>query len=152
MRRGVDQYLRADLRDIVCSDRCDLLRAKGQVEFACDGISPGDILQPYAQPVLPSGADRADERGQPNFTVTGRVLYGDDERTAGGDRDFLLVQIAGLQPGARLAIYREVGDESVPLAAVGEAIVTAVYRDASIVRVTLARDAIFSGDLVVPRN
>ena len=34
----------------------------------------------------------------------------------------------------------------------GEAIVTAVYRDASVVRVTLARDAIFSGDLVVPRN
>ena len=29
------------------------------------------------------------------------------------------MQIAGLQPGARLAIYRKVGDENLPLAAVG---------------------------------
>jgi hypothetical protein len=126
--------------------------AIGQVEFACDGISPGDLLQPYAEPALPPGADRADERGQPDFTAAGRVLFGADERTSAGERDFLLVAIAGLQPGTRLAIYREAGDERVAPIAVGEAIVTAVHRDVSVVRVTLAHEAIFSGDLVVPRR
>ena len=156
-REPVRQYGRSGPRGAATTGWLRIVSASqdtaiGQVEFACDGISPGDILQPYAEPVLPSGADRAEQRGQPDFTAAGRVLFGADERTAGGDRDFLLVQSAGLQPGARLAIYREVDDESVPLAAVGEAIVTAVYRDASVVRVTRARDAIFSGDLVVPRN
>jgi hypothetical protein len=126
--------------------------AIAQVEFACDGISPGDLLQPYAEPTLPPGAEGGDQVGQPDFSSTGRILFGADERTSGGDRDFLLVRISGLQPGSRLAIYREVGDENVPLAPVGEAIVTAVHADASIVRVTLVHDAIFSGDLVVLRR
>jgi hypothetical protein len=126
--------------------------AIGRVEFACDGISPGDLLQPYADPILPPGAERADEGGQPDFTSAGRVLFGADERTSAGDRDFVLVNMAGIQPGARLVIYREAREASVPLAAVGEAIVTAVHADASVVRVTLARDAIVSGDLVVLRR
>ena len=126
--------------------------AIGQVEFACDGISPGDLLQPYAEPTLPPGADRADPGGQPDFSAAGRVLVGADERTSGGNRDFFLVSMAGIQPGARLAIYREAGDERVPPAAVGEAIVTAAYADTSLVRVMVAHDAIFSGDLVVLRT
>jgi hypothetical protein len=50
------------------------------------------------------------------------------------------------------ACDREAGDQKVPAAAVGEAIVTAVHADASIVRVTLVHDAIFSGDLIVLRR
>jgi hypothetical protein len=127
--------------------------AIGQVEFACDGISPGDSLAPFADPILPPGAERADRDGQPAFAAAGRVLFGADERTSGAARDFLLVSFGaagGIQPGAQLAIYREINGG--PLVAVGEAVVTAVHPDASIVRVTLARDAVFSGDLVVPRR
>jgi hypothetical protein len=128
--------------------------ALARVEFACDGVMAGDVLQPYADPALPPGSERTVATGEPDFKAAGRVLSGDNEREAGTRGDFFLVD--RLQPaggiGSRLAIYRDLETPGLPLAEIGEAVVTGTYGGLSVVWVTYARDAVRSGDLAVPRR
>jgi hypothetical protein len=127
----------------------------GLVEFACDGVLSGDVLQPFAEPALPEAANRSIEAGTPDFKAAGRVLFGDHERETGANGDFFLVDFASPgvgSIGARLAIYRDLESSRLPLAAVGEGVVTAIYGDLSVVRITSTRDAVRSGDLAVPRR
>jgi hypothetical protein len=129
--------------------------AIGFVEFACDALVRGDILQPYADPVLPAGADETDTTGEPDFMDAGSVLFGDNERQTASAGEFLVTDRGsntGTTPGSRFAIYRDVGEEGIPLASIGEAIAVSVYPGFSVIRVTRARDAIFAGDLLVPRR
>ena len=58
----------------------------------------------------------------------------------------------GLMPGARFAIYRDVGVDGVPLASVGEGIVVSTSSTMALMRVTRARDAVYSGDYIAPRK
>lgn len=125
------------------------------VEFACDGLMIGDLLQPYADPVVPPDADRTDTTGEPDFAAAGRVLFGDNERATVAVGDFLVSDLGEpdrTAPGGRLAIYRDLGVEGVPLAAIGEAIVVSVLSDFSIIRVTRSRGDVIAGDLLVPRR
>lgn len=125
------------------------------VEFACDGLLAGDYLDPYVAPVIPPDAERTDTSGEPDFSMPGRVLFGDNERSAGATGDFMVTDVGearGAAPGARFAIYRNVGVAGLPLAAVGEAVVVFVDPQTSVVRLTRTRDAIYTGDLVVPRQ
>ena len=128
--------------------------ALGRVEFACDGVMAGDVLQPYVDPALPTGSERPVATGEPDFKGAGRVLSGDNERETGTRGDFFLVD--RLQPaggiGSRLAIYRDLQTPGLPLAPIGEAVVTGTYGGLSVVWVTYARDAVRSGDLAVPRR
>jgi hypothetical protein len=128
--------------------------AIGVVEFACDSLLPGDVLQPYADPKLPANADRTDTTGDPDFAAAGRVLFGDSERLTGATGDFVVSNVgsaAGTAAGSRLAIYRRLG-EGLPLMAIGEAVAIAVDQNFSVVRITRSRDAVASGDLLVPRR
>jgi hypothetical protein len=125
------------------------------VEFACNGVLAGDVLQPFAEPALPEAADRTIDTGTPDFNAAGRVLFGDDERETGASGDFFLVDFASPSTGsigARLAIYRDLESPGLPLAAIGEGVVTATHGDLSVVRITYTRDAVRSGDLAVPRR
>ena len=61
-------------------------------------------------------------------------------------------EIRGAAPGTRFAIYRNVNVAGLPLAAVGEAIVVFADPETSVVRLTRVRDAIYSGDLLIPRR
>jgi len=58
----------------------------------------------------------------------------------------------GVQPGARCAIYRDVHVLGVPLAPEGEAVVVRADPDTAVVRLTLTRDAVQQGDLLIPRK
>jgi hypothetical protein len=139
------------LRIVSASERT----AVGFVEFACDAVVRGDILQPYADPVLPPGADETDTTGEVDFTGAGSVLFGDNERRTASAGEFLVTDRGsntGTTPGSRFAIYRDVGEEGIPLASIGEAIAVSIYSDFSVIRVTRARDAIFAGDVLVPRR
>ena len=127
----------------------------GRIDFACDGIQQWDYLEPWAAPALPPGADRVDASGALDFSSPSRVLFGDYGRLTGGPGDMMLADIGqgqGASPGARYAIYRDVKVPGVPLAAVGEAIVISVGDTTSLLRLTQARDAISSGDLLIPRK
>ena len=58
----------------------------------------------------------------------------------------------GLMRGSRFAVYRDPYRAGVPLVAVGEGIVMTPGKRMSVVRITAGRDAIQSGDYVVPRK
>jgi hypothetical protein len=58
----------------------------------------------------------------------------------------------GAVPGMRFAIYRNVNVPGLPLAVVGEAIVVFTEPDTSVVRLTRTRDAVYGGDLLIPRR
>lgn len=129
--------------------------AIGLVDFACDGILVGDFLEPYAPPSLPADVDRTDTTGELDFSTAGHVLFGNDERRTGAQGDFMVADIGtdqGAEPGARFGIYRNVGVAGLPLEAIGEAIVVAAARETSVIRITSARHAIDSGDLLIPRR
>ena len=57
-----------------------------------------------------------------------------------------------LQPGARFAVYRDLHKPGLPLASVGEGVVVSVGKSMVLTRITRSRDAIVTGDYVVPRK
>jgi len=96
-----------------------------------------------------------DTSGELDFGTAGRILFGDTDRLSGGTGDFMAADIGearGATPGARFAIYRNVQTPGVPIQPVGEAIVVFADSDTSILRLTLARDAVLQGDLLIPRK
>ena len=127
----------------------------GTVEFACDGIQRGDYLEPYFEPILPANLDRTDTTGELDFSTPAHVLFGDDERLTGAVGDFMVIDAGlshGAEPGARFAIYRDLNVNGVPLTPVGEAIVVHASADTAVVRLTMTRDAVQKGDLLIPRR
>jgi hypothetical protein len=126
-----------------------------RIEVMCDGVLAGDYLEAYAEPALPSGLMKPDTTGEPDFMAAGRVMYGQEERITGAAGDFMMADLGeddGVVAGARFAIYRDVEVEDVPLVAIGEAVVVNVSEETSLIRITQARDAVRSGDLLVPRR
>ena len=125
------------------------------VDHICSGMMKTDYLEPFTAPALPAGADWDEVSGEPDFTSLGRVVAGNEERTSGGAGDFMLIDRGtdqGVTPGSRFAVYRDVGVAGLPLASVGEAIVITTNATIALTRITRARDAIFTGDYVVPRK
>jgi len=124
------------------------------VEFACDGINTGDHLEPYEELNLPPYVDRTDATGQPDFTKTARVLYGESGRATAGGRDFMIIdkgQKDGVAVGSRYAVYRNLRMDDVPPVNFAEAIVVSTLDDNALIRVTAARDAVTYGDTLVER-
>jgi hypothetical protein len=141
--------------------------AIASVEHSCNTIEKGDYLEPFAEPVLPDGADKADVTGELDFTYEGlgKVMFGDQDSRTGVTGDFMLVDRGsnrGVTPGARYAIYRDpilqrdnqnaVRPYGLPLAAIGEAIVISTSPEFSVVRITASRDTVQRGDYLVPRK
>jgi hypothetical protein len=95
----------------------------------------------------------------------GRVVYGDDERRIVSPGEFLLVDRgagAGVEPGSRFAVYRDVQEfvpyegrmrsAHLPLAAIGEGVVVSSGPSLAVVQLLSARDAVRAGDFAVPRR
>jgi hypothetical protein len=129
--------------------------ALGSVGLSCDGIEPGDYLQPWVEPVIPSDVNRNDPAGELDFSSPARVVFGDYGRVTAGRGELVIAdsgQGQGVMPGARFAIYRDVHIQGVPLSAVGEAIVISADDSSAVLRLTDTRDAVQSGDLLIPRK
>jgi hypothetical protein len=125
------------------------------VDFTCSDISDGDYLEPFVVPLVPDDAIRNDPSGEPNFAALGHVLYRTDEFSIAAPGDFMLIDRGSdhdTELGARFAIYRDLRAGGLPLASVGEGVVVSVGKRLSVLRITAARDAIKSGDFVVPRR
>ncbi len=129
--------------------------AIGSVDFACNGIDRGDYLEAWTEPQIPADVARTDAGGELDFTAPARVLFGDYEHTAVAAGDLVIAdagQDRGVAPGTRFAVYRDVKAEGVPLAAVGEGVVISVSSQTSLIRITRTKDAVQSGDLLIPRK
>jgi len=125
------------------------------VEFTCSEISQDDYLEPFVVPLVPDDAVRNDASGELNFAVLGHVMYRTDELNAAGTGDFILIDRGSdldTALGTRFAVYRDLQVGGLPLASVGEGIIVSVGKRMSVMRITAARDAVQSGDFVVPRR
>jgi hypothetical protein len=129
--------------------------AIAKVDHICDAITTGDYLEPFTTPVLPDGADRDNPAGELDFSTLGRILTGpENTNSASGGRLMLIDpgKNTSLQPGARFAIYRDLHTEGLPLSSVGEGVVLSVGKTMALTKITRSRDAIVTGDYVVPRK
>ena len=130
--------------------------AIASVDHTCGPLLEMDFLVPFVAPVVPAGADRDETPGQPDFMSLGRIiLMGGGEHVATALGDFVFIDQGsdqGVMPGARYAVYRDVGPKGTPLASVGEAIVISTGASMSLTRITRARDAVYAGDYVAPRK
>ncbi len=125
------------------------------VDHACGGIVSSDYLAAFATPVVPPGAERDAATGEPDFSTLGHIVGGDEDRSAVGAGDFVLIDwgsLQGLTAGARFAIYRDVGINGMPLASVGEGVVISIGAATAQARITRTRDAVFTGDYIALRK
>jgi hypothetical protein len=126
------------------------------VDHACGDILVGDFLEPFQMPELPPGDITAvDTTREPDFTSISKVLYGSEERRSSGAGDFMLIERGMNQDvavGGHYAIYRDLKAPGTPLSSIGEATVVSVGPTMALIRINRARDAVFSGDLAVPRK
>jgi hypothetical protein len=125
------------------------------VDSACDTIGAGDYLEPFEAPPAPAAAVAgSDTPANLDFSSLGRVLFGREERRIGGAGDFMIIERRDGQmaPGTRVAVYRDLRVPGVPLTAVGEGVVVSAANGAPVMEITAAKDAIESGDYVVPHK
>ena len=126
------------------------------VEHACGDILVGDYLDAFQLPPLPeNGITSVDTTREPDFASYGRILYGSEYRRSGGIGEFMLIDRGTDQSvalGAHFAIYRDVRVAGAPLASIGEATVVSIGPKMALVRINRARDAVYTGDLAVPRS
>jgi hypothetical protein len=123
------------------------------VEQVCDGVIAGDYLEPFVAPA-PATGGAINTTADLDFSSLGRVLFGDEERRLAGPGDFVLLDsaAAGIAPGTRVAVYRDLKTAGVPLVAVAEGVIVTVNNGTPLMRVTTTRDAVRSGDYVVPHK
>jgi len=124
-------------------------------EHTCTEIQIGDYLEPFVAPVVPDGTTMPPlVQGELDFDAYSRVLHGEAERRLIGMNDFATIDHGvdySVRVGTRFAIYRDLKVAANPLKRIGEAIAVSVGPSMTLVRVTSTRDAIFAGDVMVPR-
>jgi hypothetical protein len=128
--------------------------AIAQLETTCDAVLAGDYLEPFVAPVVPAESAVPATFATLDFSSLGRVMFGDEERRIGGAGDFMLIEYGttGVAPGTRVALYRDLRRPGLPLTAVGEGVIVSVSNGMPLMRITAARDAVVSGDYVVPHK
>ena len=124
-------------------------------EFTCGDIRAGDYLDPFVAPAVPEGGAMTPlVQGELNFTRYSKVLHGEIERRSAGTNEFATIDHGfdgNIRVGTRFAVYRDLQVAKNPLKRIGEAIAVWVGPSMTLVRVTSARDAVFTGDVMVPR-
>ena len=124
------------------------------VDHFCDAITAGDYLEPFVAPSFPAGMDRDNPAGELDFSSLGRIVMGPQNMNSGATGGLMLIDPGNqaMQPGARFAVYRDPHVNGMPLASVGEGVVLSVGPKMVLTKITRSRDAIVTGDYVVPRK
>ena len=142
-----------DLRvaGIVTVRAIDENNALASIDFACDSVEIGDMLEPFVERPLPSVAMAP---LKPDFTDRTQLLFGVDNRVMFGTGDVFSIEkgsVRGVTPGDRYAIYRDFHN-NLPLVYVADVVVMTVEELTAKVVVTRAVDSIEPGDVAVPRT
>ncbi len=126
--------------------------ALANVDFACTPLLPGDYLEPYSEPTIPTTAATM---LKPNFDDRSTILTGTDSRTIFGDGDTLSITrgtVHGARLGARYAIYRDFRN-GMPLIYIADVVVMELGELTSKAVVVSAVDAVMiTTDIAVPRT
>lgn len=136
--------------------------ALATIDYACDGVVPGDYLEVYAEPLLPTSAS---EMVHPDFSDRATVLPGPDTRELFGDGDTFSIDrgtVNGVVAGMRYAIYRDHRiddyrhtdhrDGIMPLVYMADAVVMEVGERTSKVVIVKGVNFVEVGDVAVPRR
>jgi hypothetical protein len=129
--------------------------ALAAVDHTCTHLLEGDFLEPFHAPIVPDNISVAETTGELDFKAYGRVLYGDRERWSAGTGDYMLIDRGtdkNVSVGSHFAIYRDREVTGLPLTPIGEATAVSVGPKLAVVRITQARDAVLTHDVVVPRG
>jgi hypothetical protein len=129
--------------------------AIARVDHVCDAITNGDYLEPYVAPSIPEGTDRDNPAGELDFAALGRILTGPENTNSTAAGRLMLIdpgRNTSMQPGTRFAVYRDLHTNGLPLASIGEGVVLSVGKTMALTKITRSRDAIVTGDYVVPRK
>jgi len=115
----------------------------------CDGITPGDYLEPFAVPAVPTPLPP----GTADYSETGHVLFGIERSTVGGSGSMIVIDRGssqGIRPGQRVTVYR--ASRPGPNVIVARGMVMLVQPDTATIRVQEMRDAVMAGDSVAPHK
>ena len=125
-------------------------------EHTCSEMRLGDYLEPFVPPAaLEMSATEPLVQSELNFDSYARVLHGEWDRGSIGPNEFATLDHGldrNIRVGTRFAVYRDLQLAQNPLKRIGEAIAVMVGPQLTVVRVTSARDALFIGDVMVPRT
>lgn len=125
------------------------------IEHSCAVMTAGDYLEPFAAPTVPPTLASTTPLGDLDFASPARVMFGPEERTSAAAGEFVITDrgaSSGTANGARFAIFRDLRVSDVPLTRIGEAVVVSEGPDVAVLRITQARDAVYSGDYLVPEK
>jgi hypothetical protein len=136
------------------------------IVHACDGMLLDDYLEPFVEPMV---AAQPQTGNVPQYENMGHVMTGIEGLHTAGAGNYMTVDRgtnSGVVVGQRYIIFRdkrnlrvETNGRSAPFAAlvaqaplveIGEALVVSVRPDDSTVRITVAKTAITTGDLIAP--
>lgn len=130
----------------------DDVNALLEIERFCDPIEPGDFLEPFVETgEIP---ENAAPMAPPDFSDRAEIMFGADNRTLFGHGHMASINrgtVHGVVPGARYALYRD-KKNGLPLIHLGEVVVLTTGELTSKVMVTHTFDAVYSGDLAIPRR
>lgn len=127
--------------------------AIAQIDSTCEGVMAGDYLEPFTAPIAVAA-----ESGAPfstlDFSTLARVMFGKDERRLGSTGDFMMLERGSttLEVGRLVAVYRDLRATGVPLTAIGEGVIVSISDGTPTMRIIATRDAVQSGDYVVPHR
>ncbi len=130
-------------------DEVQTHRAIASVVHACGAMEPGDYLEPFAVPVVPTPLPP----GTPDYTEPGRVLFAPERGTVAGTGTMVAIDRGsgqGVRPGQRVTFYRPT--TAGPNVIVARGIAVLVQPDTSTVKVVEMRDAVETGDFVAPHK
>jgi hypothetical protein len=129
--------------------------AIAKLDHFCEGVYAADYLEPFTPPSIPAEFEKDEPLGELDFGTLNRIVAGVANMTSGAQGSLMLIDRGSDQntaAGLRFAVYRDLRTTGLPLASVGEGIVLTVGKTMSLARITRSRDAIISGDYVVPRK
>jgi hypothetical protein len=155
VRRHVESHLVTGPQPIITTGGVRIIAANettaiGQVDLGCDGMTPGDYLEPAPTSLE---IDNRIAESDLDFSSPSRVLYGDYGKVNGANGDVMFADIGtNTEPGSRYAVFRDLNMSGVPLAPIGEVVVVATGDESMLVRVTKVRDSVNAGDLLIPRK
>jgi hypothetical protein len=122
------------------------------IVHACDGIEPGDFLESFAMPEVPTPLEAT---GEPDYEGAARILFGDERREASGNAMLAVIDRGsdhGIRPGERFTVFRRAASAGAQVITLGKATAMVVQPKTALIRIDEARDVVYAGDLVAPHR
>lgn len=130
-------------------DHVEAKRAIASIVHECDGIAPGDYLEPFAVPTVPTAL----AAGSADYTEPAEVLFGSERTQVAGTGSLIVINRGsenGIRPGQRFTIFR--ASAAGPNVIVGRAVALSVQTDSTMARIEDMRDAVMAGDGAAPHK